>query len=121
MEEMMTKCLFVFLLSAVIIFPVLVHAQDKAFSGEIMDSQCAALGDHSVMMGSSGIKTVKACTLACAKAGGTFVLYDAGTKTIYQLDDQKKPEPFAGEKVTVSGTYDASTHTIHVENIEAAK
>src|SRR6185437_5916418 len=102
MEEMMTKSLF-FLLSAVIIFAVLVHAQDKNFSGEIMDSQCAALGDHSIMMASSGLKTAKACTLGCVKAGGKFVLYDANTKKIYQLDDQKKPEGFAGEKVTVSG------------------
>jgi hypothetical protein len=40
---------------------------------------------------------------------------------VYQLDDQKKPESFAGQKVTVTGTYDASTMTIHVTKIEAAK
>jgi hypothetical protein len=117
----MAKSLLIFLLAAVIALPVLVHAQDKTFSGEIMDSQCAGLGDHSVMMGSSGIKTTKECTVACVKAGGKYVLFDAATKKIYQLDDQKKPEQFAGDKVTVSGTYDASTQTIHVTNIEAAK
>jgi Protein of unknown function (DUF5818) len=117
----MTRSLFVFLLLAAIASPLLVHAQDKTFSGEIMDSQCAGLGDHSIMMGSSGLKTAKECTVACVKAGGKYVLFAADTKKTYQLDDQKRPEPFAGEKVTVSGTYDASTQTIHVEKIEAAK
>jgi hypothetical protein len=54
------------------------------------------------------------------KMGATYVLYNPATKTSYQLDDQKKPEQFAGEKVTVNGSLDAATNTIHVENITAA-
>lgn len=117
----MTKVPFVVLLSALILFAILVHAEDKTYSGEIMDSQCASLGGHESMMNKEDRNTPKACTLACMKFGGMFVLYDATAKKIYQLDDQKKPERFAGEKVTVTGTYDDSKQAIHVTNIEAAK
>jgi hypothetical protein len=36
------------------------------------------------------------------------------------LDDQKKPQPFAGQKVQVTGTLDKGTKTIHVTDINAA-
>jgi hypothetical protein len=53
-------------------------------------------------------------------SGGKYVLYDSSTKTVYELDDQKKPERFAGEKVTVTGNLDVASKTIHVANIKAA-
>ncbi len=52
--------------------------------------------------------------------GGKFVLYDSAKKATYQLDDQEKPKEFARQKVKVTGTYDKTTKTIHVENIEPA-
>lgn len=90
-------------------------ARSRSFTGEIMDSNCAKAGAHNPKMGDA-----KTCTEACVKAGGKYVLYNSSTKAIYQLDDQKKPEEFAGQKVKVSGTYDAATKTIHVTNIAAA-
>jgi hypothetical protein len=94
---------------------------DRSFTGEIMDSACAAMGSHSGMMNKEGgPKTAKACTVACVKSGAKYVLYNSTTKRTYQLDDQAKPEPFAGEKVTVMGTYDAATKTIHVTSIAPA-
>jgi hypothetical protein len=117
---MMKKAAFVCLLCTAIFFAILARAEDKTFSGEIMDSQCASLGGHQSMM-SADRNTPKSCTLACVKLGGMFVLYDATAKKTYQLDDQKKPEQFAGEKVTITGSYNESTQTIHVINIEAAK
>jgi hypothetical protein len=54
------------------------------------------------------------------KNGGKFVLYNPDTKKTYQLDDQKKPEQFAGEKVNVTGDYDRATKTIHVTQIQSA-
>jgi hypothetical protein len=87
----------------------------KTFTGAIMDSACAKGGAHSPTMGTS-----KQCTLACVKNGSKFVLYDGATKTTYQLDDQKKPEAFAGDNVKVTGTLDAKTKTIHVTDIAAA-
>lgn len=56
------------------------------FSGEIMDSSYAKMGDNA-----------KACTQACVKAGAQYVLYDAGTKKTYVLDDQTKSADFAGQ------------------------
>jgi len=54
------------------------------------------------------------------KAGSLYVLYDASTKTVYQLDDQKKPEQFAGKMVMVTGSLDAASKTIRVANIKVA-
>lgn len=96
-------------------------AKDASYSGEIMDSACAATGSHEGMMkGHPDIKTAKDCTLGCVQHGAKYVLYDAANKTVYQLDDQKKPVQFAGAKVTVTGTLDDSTKTIHVAKIKAA-
>jgi Protein of unknown function (DUF5818) len=95
-------------------------AKDSSFSGQIMDNQCAKVGSHETMMKKHDIKTEKACTNGCVKGGGKYVLFNPGTKTIYQLDDQAKPVEFAGDKVTVTGTLDKATKTIHVSDIKAA-
>jgi uncharacterized protein DUF5818 len=93
----------------------------KTFTGEIMDSQCAMNGSHAQMEKMHNMPDdSKACTLACVKMGGKFVLYDSAKKATYMLDDQDKPREFAGQKVKVTGTYDKATKTIHVEAIEAA-
>lgn len=95
-------------------------AASKTYTGEIMDSACAAMGSHEGMMKNNPKMTAKDCTLACVQHGAKFVLYDAATKTVYQLDDQKKPMEFAGAKVAVTGTLDDATKTIHVARIKAA-
>jgi len=92
----------------------------KAFTGEVMDSQCAAMGSHQAMMKAEGAKDAKDCTLKCVQSGGKFVLFDSTNKTAYQLDDQSKAKEFAGQKVKVTASADAASKTIHVENIEAA-
>jgi hypothetical protein len=88
----------------------------QTFTGTITDSMCDR-ADHSRMkMGSTDAE----CTLACIDAhGATYVLYDG--KEAYTLNDQQKPEKFAGQKVTVIGTLDAKTKTIQVDSITAAK
>jgi hypothetical protein len=50
--------------------------------------------------------------------GGKYVLFNAVEKAVYQLDDQKWPEQFAGMKVKIMGTYDKDTDTIHVSDIQ---
>jgi len=105
--------------------PGLASAQSKTFTGDIMDSGCASMGTHTQMEKMNKLpvnsaltgKDARTCTLACVRAGGKYVLYNPATKTVYQLDNQAKPATFAGEKVHVNGTYDSSTHTIHVESI----
>jgi hypothetical protein len=89
----------------------------QTFKGEIIDSQCAALGGHQVMAQKS--ESPKDCTNRCVGMGGKYTLFDSSTKTAYQLDDQKKPAMFAGAKVTVTGTLNAATKTIKVASIKA--
>lgn len=113
------------ILAAVLVLLGTSYAQqqkERTFSGEIMDSLCARDGSHAEMEKAHGLPAdqsgAKACTLACAKTGGSFVLYDPATKTVYQLSDQAKAEQFAGDKVKVSGDYDDASQTISVTNIQ---
>ena len=94
-------------------------AKDTTFSGEIMDQACAKGGGHESMFKKMGTNDPKACTEACVKMGGKYVLFNGASKAFYQLDDQKKPQPFAGQKVQVTGTLDKATKTIHVTDIKA--
>lgn len=89
---------------------------ERKFTGTITDSMCAQ-ADHSQMrMGPTDAE----CTIACVSAhGATYVLYDG--KDVYTLSDQRTPEQFAAQKVTVIGTLDAKTKTIQVDSITAAK
>jgi len=89
----------------------------QTFKGEIMDSQCAALGGHQIMEQKG--ESAKDCTNRCVGMGGRYTLFDPATKTAYQLDDQKKSATFAGAKVSVTGTLNAATKTIKVASIKA--
>jgi|SRR5581483_6268939 len=105
------------LIFTLLVIAALAAAQGKqSFTGVITDSMCPT-GDHSRMqMGPTNAE----CTVACIREhGATYVLYDG--KGAYDLSDQKTPEKFAGQKVTVRGTLDAKTKTIQVDSIMAAK
>lgn len=88
----------------------------QTFTGVVTDDNCVN-GDHSHMrMG----ETDAECTVACINAhGASYVLFDG--KSTYTLSDQKTPEKFAGQKVTVVGSLDATTKTIQVSSIRAAR
>lgn len=117
----MRKFIFALLASAsllAVLFSIsLATEKPQTFTGEIMDQQCALLGGHSAMMNQG--ESAKDCANRCVSIGGKYVLFDGANKTIYQLDDQKKAQPFAGSKVKITGTYDTSNKTIHVANIQA--
>lgn len=104
------------LLGLLVIGALFAQPGKRSFTGAITDSMCAT-GDHSHMkMG----PTDAACTKACIEEhGAEYVLWDG--KDAYTLSDQKTPENFAGQKVTISGTLDAKTKTLKVESISAAK
>jgi type 1 fimbria pilin len=106
--------------ACILLAPGFAAAKDMTFSGEIMDSPCAKNGSHEAMFKKLGINDPKACTEGCVKMGGKYVLFDGASKAVYQLDDQTKPHPFAGQKVQVTGTLDKATKTIHVTDIKAA-
>ncbi len=83
-------------------------------------------GSHAEMLKKEGMgdkdpndaMAKKMCTENCLKMGGKYVLYDSATKKVYKLDDQTKPQQFAGQNVKVTGELDKSTETIRVTNIE---
>jgi hypothetical protein len=114
------KKLVLSIAAGLLLAPGFAAAKDTTFSGEIMDSQCAKGGGHESMFKKEGTDDPKACTLACVKAGGKFVLFDAATKTYHMLDNQTKPRPFAGQKVDINGTLNKASNTIHVTDIKAA-
>src|SRR5262245_11016195 len=105
------------LLIALLVHLVVVAAQStKTFTGTISDDICAR-GDHSQMrMGSTDAE----CTTACVSAhGAAYVLYDG--RNVYKLSGDKPIEPFAAQKVRVTGAYDPKTQTIRVDSITAVR
>lgn len=92
------------------------------FRGEIMDSRCAEMGSHDAVMKMQGFQTPLQCALFCAhyaSPASVWVLYDPESKKTYQLSDQGKVQPFAAEKVAISGSYDDASKTILVTAITA--
>ncbi len=118
----LTSSLLTILLLVGLSFVLQETANAATFKGEIMDSPCAAMGSHDKGFAMTMTKTAKECTLACVeKMNGKFMLYNAAKKTAYELDDQEKAKGFAGEKVTISGTYNSKTKILKVAKIEASK
>lgn len=86
----------------------------QTFTGTIADSECGASHDNMRMGPTDG-----ECTKACIDAhGAAFILHD-GMK-IYALSDQRAPQAFAGKRVNVIGTLDASGKRIEVDSIAPA-
>jgi len=104
------------LLASALVFAALFQSQEaRTFTGTITDSECANANHALMRMGDTDPECVKACLDFHA---ATFVLYD-GSVT-YALSDQTAPAPFAGRKVTVTGTLDEKTRRITVRSITAA-
>jgi hypothetical protein len=94
----------------------------RTFHGEVADSQCSMnvhslTRSHEEMLKSKSMGgNAASCTLYCIRyMGGEFVL--ATKNDVYYLDSAAA-QNFAGEKVKVSGSFDAKTKTIHVMKIE---
>lgn len=97
---------------------------EKVFRGEIADTQCA-LNVHSLSQSHKEmiamkpeVKTNADCARYCVKErGGRYVLQTSDK--VYKLDAQVLAEEWAGLKVKVTGTLDAKTGLISVQNMEA--
>jgi hypothetical protein len=87
----------------------------QTFTGVITDSECGSAGHAVMRMGPTDAE----CTYACIQAHGASYVLLVG-KTVYNLTNQKLPEKFAGAKVRVTGTLDATTKTIKVISIAGA-
>ncbi len=88
----------------------------RAFTGVITDDMCARAGHAAMRMGPTDAE----CAVACVMVhGASYVLADG--KNVYMLSDQRTPEKYAAQRVTVTGTLDAKTNTITVASIAPAK
>lgn len=91
-------------------------AGSATFTGVITDSMCGK--DHKAM----GVTPASKCVRDCVHADPSkykYALYNG--KDVYLLSDQKTPERFAAQRVTVRGTLDPKTNTIRVDSMVAAK
>ena len=94
-------------------------AQGATFKGEITDEHLNCI--QTPVKAVEGITKKEGCVLYWAhfaKPPSKYVLYDAATKTAYQLDDQRNVQPYVGETVQITGTLNAATKTIHVIGIK---
>ena len=94
-------------------------AQGNTYKGEITDEQLNCV--QTPLKAYEGVKDKTSCVLYwahSAQPNSKFVLYDAATKTTYQLDNQDLVQPYAGEKVEVTGTLNSANKTIKVTNIK---
>jgi hypothetical protein len=99
--------------------PLAAAQGERTFKGVLADEQLNCI--QTPMKAPEGMKEKDACVLYYAhfvKPGSKYVLYDAATKTTYQLDDQDLVQPYVGAKnVEITGTLDAATKTIKVKQI----
>ncbi|HEX4167369.1 MAG TPA: hypothetical protein VHZ55_18035 [Bryobacteraceae bacterium] len=91
------------------------------FTGEIMDRMCAQMHSHDNMMKSEGASNAKECALKCVKNGDKVALFDSASNNVYVIEDSKKVEPFAGQRVRITGSYDKDSEVLTVKSISAAK
>src|ERR1700674_637917 len=103
--------------------PSVFAGDEKVFTGEIGDTQCAMNvhsldKSHKEMLKVKSVgKTAADCTLYCIKnRGGRFVLQIKDK--VYRLDKPELVEPYAGQKVRVIGTLDPQTEMIEVHRID---
>ena len=94
-------------------------AQGTSYKGEITDEKLNCV--QTPLKAYEGVKDKTSCVLYwahSAQPNSKFVLYDAGTKAVYQLDNQDLVEPYVGEKVIVTGTLNSANKTIKVSDIK---
>ena len=114
---------FIALILLCVTSPSTYGGEEKTFTGEIGDTQCA-MNVHSMDKSHKEMLKVKSvgktsadCTLYCIKnRGGRFVLQYKDK--VYRLDKPELVEPYAGQKVRVIGTLDPQTETIAVRRID---
>lgn len=86
-------------------------ADSTQITGYISDSACGAkhLGDNT------------ACVQGCIKRGEKPVFVDESKKQVWKIDNPDAVKAFYGAKVVVTGTSDASSMSVHIDSVAAAK
>jgi hypothetical protein len=96
------------------ILAVLAAAEEKTFEGSVTDDMCGA--EH-MMEGMND----KECADECVKMGAVYALFVPADQKMYLVDDPKKLEPFAGEKVVVKGALSEDQKTLKISSVARAK
>jgi hypothetical protein len=112
--------LFLLVLRVFLALPVAAAQTSATFKGEITDEHLNCV--QTPMKAVDGIHDKLSCVLYWAhfvQPPSKYVLYDAATKTTYQLSDQNLVQPYVAENVMVTGKLDPVTKTIQVTDIKA--
>jgi hypothetical protein len=93
------------------------------FRGEVSDSQCALnvhslTRSHQEMLKSKSMGgTSNTCSVYCIEHLGGYLVLSSGND-VFRLDRADLVHGYEGQKVKVSGTFDAKAKQIHVLTIE---
>ncbi len=112
----MKNIVFALLTSTALLAAALLGAAGKpqTYTGVITDSMCGA--KHTM-----GVTPDAKCVRDCVKMDPNQVKYALLVgSNMYVLSDQRTPEKFAAQKVTVTGTLDERTKILKADKIEAA-
>ena len=116
--KMLWRMLLAFVLISTLLFSnQLTHAQkvpDSSKSAQTTQQPGAQPSGHDADQNTEQ----QTFTGVIAKSGDKLVLTDPLTKTIYQLDDQRKAQELVNKNVKVTGVLDPSTGTIRVSAID---
>ncbi|MFZ0815115.1 MAG: hypothetical protein WAM78_06325 [Candidatus Sulfotelmatobacter sp.] len=95
----------------------------RIFRGEVSDSQCALnvhslTRSHQEMLKSKSMGgTSNTCSVYCIEHLGGYLVLSSGND-VFRLDRADLVHGYEGQKVKVSGTFDAKAKQIHVLTIE---
>ena len=91
------------------------------FLGIFAGSRCPSVGvAFAERAQSETTAPIRRFTGIITRKGDQFVLNDAKTHTLYQLDDQTAASKFEDKNVTVPGTLDAVKNIIRMQSIAEA-
>jgi hypothetical protein len=111
---------FLTCLTCLIVVPPAAAQNATTFKGEVTDEHLNCI--QTPLKAVEGVNDKVSCVLYWAhfvQPPSKYVLYDAASKTTYQLSDQNMVQPYVGEKVEVTGKLDAASKTIQVTDIKA--
>jgi|SRR6516225_12396522 hypothetical protein len=106
------KRIFALLLAAGAFSAIAASAADSnSMNGWISDSMCGAKHAGSGM----------ACVKKCIDGGMQPVFVSEKDKSVLKIDNPDAVKDYYGNKVTVTGTVDSSSKTVHIDSVAAAK
>jgi hypothetical protein len=106
------KRIFALLLAAGAFCTVAASAADSSsMNGWISDSMCGA--KHA----GGGA----ACVKKCIEGGMAPVFVSDKDKSVLKIDNPDAVKEYYGSKVTVTGTVDSSSKSVHIDSVTAAK